>query len=513
MSDGEAITAEGLEALKAELAHLEGDARRQMAARIQAARELGDLKENAEYHIAKEDQAHLETKIKRLVERLRNAVVVDAPSDATVVSFGTTVTVADEETGREATYTLVGPTEADLSAGKLSAESPWPGRSWAAGRATRSRSRRRAACAASASCASAAEPRGSNVGPAPAGGGKTDVRRPVSRRGPRRPAGRARPRPGRRRRSRGAPGPRTTTAGWREALSRTRSAAAAASSAMAIAVARSSRPRESRAPAPVVEAARPAMPMATSHCPWRQARPKESAITTAGRSGRAARRARALASGSRGRSHERAVLGGVGGVDAGVGAHEAVMGAADEHAALRAQHGRRLVEDDLHVARVLGVLAGELPRAVADDDVLEAPQGALGLGDDLVGHHEHVARARSRRRAAARRGRRPGAPRAGPSSAHAQQLAHRRSRRASSPRVCAAPPVRASRRGAQDREVLGGVDVEHERARLGHAPARAAGAGRLLVALAAARGRSSGRSRRAARAAARWCPCRGGRGR
>ena len=66
MSDGEAITAEGLEALKAELAHLEGDARRDMAQRIMAARELGDLKENAEYHIAKEDQAHLETKIKRL---------------------------------------------------------------------------------------------------------------------------------------------------------------------------------------------------------------------------------------------------------------------------------------------------------------------------------------------------------------------------------------------------------------------------------------------------------------
>ena len=124
MSDGEAITAEGLEALKAELAHLEGDARRQMAARSQAARELGDLKENAEYHIAKEDQAHLETKIKRLVERLRNAVVVEAPTDNDVVAFGTTVTVADEQTGREATWTLVGPTEADLRAGKLSAESP-----------------------------------------------------------------------------------------------------------------------------------------------------------------------------------------------------------------------------------------------------------------------------------------------------------------------------------------------------------------------------------------------------
>jgi transcription elongation factor GreA len=124
MSNGEAITAEGLVALKAELAQLEGDARRDIARRIQAARELGDLKENAEYHIAKEDQAHLETKIARLVERLRNAVVVEASADNDVVGFGTTVTVADDETGREATYTLVGPTEADLSAGKLSAESP-----------------------------------------------------------------------------------------------------------------------------------------------------------------------------------------------------------------------------------------------------------------------------------------------------------------------------------------------------------------------------------------------------
>jgi transcription elongation factor GreA len=124
MTNGEPITAEGLEALKAELARLEGDARREIAKRIQAARELGDLSENAEYHIAKEDQAHLETKIQRLVERLRNARVVQAPTNSDVVAFGTTVTVADEASGREATYTLVGPTEADLGAGKLSSESP-----------------------------------------------------------------------------------------------------------------------------------------------------------------------------------------------------------------------------------------------------------------------------------------------------------------------------------------------------------------------------------------------------
>jgi transcription elongation factor GreA len=124
MTDGEPITPEGLEALKAELARLEGDGRREIARRIQAARELGDLSENAEYHIAKEDQAHLETKILRLAARLRNARVVRAPAATDVVAFGTTVTVADEESGREATWTLVGPTEADVGNGKLSSESP-----------------------------------------------------------------------------------------------------------------------------------------------------------------------------------------------------------------------------------------------------------------------------------------------------------------------------------------------------------------------------------------------------
>jgi len=125
MSADGAITPEGLEALKAELAELEGEGRREMAARILAARELGDLKENAEYHIAKEDQAHLETRIQRLQQRLREARVVEAPAGATdQVTFGATVTVVDEDGGRESTYTIVGPTEADMAAGKLSAESP-----------------------------------------------------------------------------------------------------------------------------------------------------------------------------------------------------------------------------------------------------------------------------------------------------------------------------------------------------------------------------------------------------
>jgi len=124
MREREAITAQGLVELRAELERLEGPARRDMAGRIQSARELGDLKENAEYHIAKEDQALLETKILRLTERLRNAVVVEADQGGNAVAFGTTVHVVDEATGRPSTYTLVGPTEADITTGRLSAESP-----------------------------------------------------------------------------------------------------------------------------------------------------------------------------------------------------------------------------------------------------------------------------------------------------------------------------------------------------------------------------------------------------
>ena len=124
MSDMEPITADGLVELKAELERLEGDERRKIAERILRARELGDLSENAEYHAAKDDQAHLETRILKLRERLRNARVVETDTDSNVVVFGTTVTFVDEGTGKEQTFTIVGTTEQDLKAGKLSAESP-----------------------------------------------------------------------------------------------------------------------------------------------------------------------------------------------------------------------------------------------------------------------------------------------------------------------------------------------------------------------------------------------------
>jgi transcription elongation factor GreA len=123
-SDGEPITRAGLAALEAELEELETSGRRAMAERILAARELGDLSENAEYHIAKEDQAHLETKIERLRQRQRDAQIVESDSADPAFGFGRTAEVLDEESRKLHTWTIVGSTESDLAHGKLSAQSP-----------------------------------------------------------------------------------------------------------------------------------------------------------------------------------------------------------------------------------------------------------------------------------------------------------------------------------------------------------------------------------------------------
>ena len=121
--DANVITAQGLESLQEQLRELEEEGRREIAERIKVAREWGDLKENAEYHDAKNDQAHLETRIARLRERISRAVVVhDAPSEG-IVGFGSTVTVRDEQ-GSEQTWELVSSHEASPSEGRLSIESP-----------------------------------------------------------------------------------------------------------------------------------------------------------------------------------------------------------------------------------------------------------------------------------------------------------------------------------------------------------------------------------------------------
>jgi transcription elongation factor GreA len=118
------ITAEGLRELEAELATLEGDGRREIAERIKTAREWGDLKENSEYHDAKNDQAHLETKIAKLRERISGAEVVDETSQSDgAVGFGSTVVVRDEA-GTERSWRIVSSHDASPSEGRLSADSP-----------------------------------------------------------------------------------------------------------------------------------------------------------------------------------------------------------------------------------------------------------------------------------------------------------------------------------------------------------------------------------------------------
>jgi transcription elongation factor GreA len=118
-------TAEGLDALEAELAALEGDGRREIADRIKTAREWGDLSENSEYHDAKNDQAHLETKIARLREKIAGAVIVEdaAPGTGGVVAFGSTVVVRGDD-GAEQTWRIVSSHDASPREGRLSAESP-----------------------------------------------------------------------------------------------------------------------------------------------------------------------------------------------------------------------------------------------------------------------------------------------------------------------------------------------------------------------------------------------------
>ena len=118
------MTAEGLGTLHSELAVLEGEGRREIAERIKTAREWGDLKENSEYHDAKNEQAHLETKIARLREKIAAAVVVqEAPAVGGVVGFGSTVHVRDQD-GSERTWRIVSSHDADPAEGRLSAESP-----------------------------------------------------------------------------------------------------------------------------------------------------------------------------------------------------------------------------------------------------------------------------------------------------------------------------------------------------------------------------------------------------
>ncbi len=124
MDDDLLMTRADYEKLEKEIEELETSARGEMAERIKAARELGDLKENAEYHDAKDAQAILETRILRLRDQLTRAQVVEAESGGDVIAFGREFTIADRASGKRTTYTLVSAVDADAAAGRLSVESP-----------------------------------------------------------------------------------------------------------------------------------------------------------------------------------------------------------------------------------------------------------------------------------------------------------------------------------------------------------------------------------------------------
>ena len=118
------LTPEGLEKLKQEIEHLSVTRRREVAERIKEAREFGDISENSEYDDAKNEQAMLESRIAQLEDKLRSAQVIDASElDNNVVRVGSLVSVKDDKS-KSFHYTIVGSTEADPSANRLSNESP-----------------------------------------------------------------------------------------------------------------------------------------------------------------------------------------------------------------------------------------------------------------------------------------------------------------------------------------------------------------------------------------------------
>jgi transcription elongation factor GreA len=123
MSDTTKLTADAHARVTADIERLEGEGRREIAARIKIAREWGDLKENAEYHAAKEEAAMLEAKIAGLRDQLRSAEIVEA-ADGDIAGMGTTVTYKDEKSGKELSHKLVPKIEADPAAGLISIDSP-----------------------------------------------------------------------------------------------------------------------------------------------------------------------------------------------------------------------------------------------------------------------------------------------------------------------------------------------------------------------------------------------------
>ena len=120
------ITVRGAELLREELRHLKTERRPRIVQAIADARGHGDLRENAEYHAAKEEQGFVEARISNIESKLSNAEIIDVTKlgDGGRVIFGATVDLLDEEDGRSVRYRIVGEDEADIGAGLVSITSP-----------------------------------------------------------------------------------------------------------------------------------------------------------------------------------------------------------------------------------------------------------------------------------------------------------------------------------------------------------------------------------------------------
>ena len=118
------MTRRGADALETELKQLKTVERPAIIQAIAEARELGDLKENAEYHSAREKQGFIEGRIKELEGVLGLAEVIDPTKLSGAIKFGATVTVVDEDTDEEKTWQIVGEHEANVEAGLLNIKSP-----------------------------------------------------------------------------------------------------------------------------------------------------------------------------------------------------------------------------------------------------------------------------------------------------------------------------------------------------------------------------------------------------
>ena len=119
------VTAEGLAELQEKLDYLKIVRRPEASERIKQAREYGDLSENAEYDAAKEDQGIIEAEIRTLEAQIENAVVIDdAKAKGNKIIIGSTVTIHDIDMNEDLVYRIVGSTEANISEGLISNESP-----------------------------------------------------------------------------------------------------------------------------------------------------------------------------------------------------------------------------------------------------------------------------------------------------------------------------------------------------------------------------------------------------